>query len=66
VSDTPDTIETISTLKDVTALEAFCLASAVASLISQGDPNINQAIVTMADSIYKNITGEQDDDSDAG
>lgn len=59
MSDTED--PNIEELKAVTALEAFCLASAIASIISGGDAEISKSIVLLADSIHKSIVGTSDD-----
>jgi hypothetical protein len=58
MTDTPPfiTVEG-SALRDVTALEAFALASAAVTVISQGDPKIAEAITHLAETIFNEIMG---------
>lgn len=47
-------------LRDVTSLEAFALASALVTIISQGDPKIAEAITNLAETIFNEIMGISD------
>lgn len=58
--DTPDL--NLTELREVTALEAWCLAAALASVIAAGDTTISTAITSIASDIYNKVTGEQPDD----
>lgn len=42
-------------LRDVTALEAFCLASAVAATVTAGDQEASAHIVALAEAIHEMI-----------
>lgn len=43
-------------LANVTPLEAFCLATAVATYISASDPDAVNTITSLADNIYRAVT----------
>ena len=57
------TNEEMSALREVTALEAWCLAAAIASLVAAGDQNISASITAIAADIYDKVTGAQPTDA---
>lgn len=59
------TPEEMNALSEVSALEAWCLAAAIATLVAAGNAEISQAITAIADDIYKKITEGDTDNTDA-
>lgn len=58
------TPEEMHALNEVTALEAWCLAAAIATLVASGDPEISKAITAIADDIYQKITNKDENAAD--
>jgi hypothetical protein len=57
-----DTELNLDELRNVTALEAWCLAAAIASLVAAGDTNVSATITTIASDIYDKVTAEVSND----
>jgi hypothetical protein len=58
------TPEEIGDLSDVTALEAFCLATAVAVVLAQLEPRSAAMITDIADDMHTKILGQVAGDKD--
>jgi hypothetical protein len=57
-----DTELNLDELRNVTALEAWCLAAAIASLVAAGDTNVSATITAIASDIYDKINGDTNDE----
>lgn len=51
-------------LKEVTPLEAFCLATAIATYLTLSDPDAADVITRLADNIHTVLAGGADADAE--
>lgn len=57
------TAEDFANMRSVTALEAWCLATATIVAITQGNKELEAAIASMADEMHTQIMGGVDADA---